>query len=291
MSFSNHAAVVYRKNSNKLVANKKSMIKNFDKTMWTNFNAFIDDRINEINIPVNSNVNTNSIDVLATKLEEIFCEAVNKVVPNIEINCSIVNLSDQSKSLIKNKKSLLRKRLQNRKSSEYNKILFESRMINNMIHNSIVNDYKRFWENKIKSICIDNNIYKQIKALSSYKSRANMPNVIENDKNEKFMSDSEKSEALACQFAFSHALTANNNSIYQEKVNENYKIYDKNLCIFQFSRVFPANFKDRNITSINENNYHSLFLSTNELKTIIKSRNNKKSFGCGSLPNFALKKM
>lgn len=66
-----------------------------------------------------------------------------------------------------------------------------------MIHNSIVHYYKRFWERKMKSIRIDNNIYKQIKAFSKYKSRENMPDVIENDMNEKFISDSEKSEALA----------------------------------------------------------------------------------------------
>lgn len=232
----------------------------------------------------------NSIDNFAKKLENIFIEAVSEFVPNIEINCNNVNLSNQSKALIKKKKTILRKRHRNRNSPEYKTILNELRMINTMIHSSIVNDYKRFWEKKLKNIRIDNNIYKQIKSLSTYKSKSSMPDVIENDMNVKFVSDSEKSEALARQFALTQSLTVNNQSIHEEIVNEKYDIYDKNVCIFQFSEEFPANFKDRNIDTV-ENINANLFLGTRELKTIIKSRNNKKSFGCVCLPNFALKKM
>lgn len=118
-----------------------------------------------------------------------------------------------------------------------------------------------------------------------------MPNVIENDMDQKFVSDNEKSEALACQFAASQSLTINNNSIYEEKVNEKYETYDLNSSIFQFSNDFPANFKDQNTAYDNENSNTGLFLSTKDLKNIIKSRNNKKSFGCDCLPNFALKRM
>lgn len=60
---------------------------------------------------------------------------------------------------------------------------------------------------------------------------------------------------------------------------------------FRFSEEFPADFKDKKITNGTENIYHNLFLSKNELKTIIKTRKNKKSFGCDFMPNFAIKKM
>lgn len=290
MSFSDHAAIVYRINSCQLIQNKKTMIKNFDKTMWVNFNTFVDSKIDELKIPVNCNMSTNSIDNFANKLQNIFIEAVSKFVPNIEINCNTVNISNQSKALIKKKKTILRKRHRNRNSPEYKRILSELRMINTMIHSSIVNDYKHFWENKIKNIRIDNNIYKQIKSLSTYKSKSSMPDVIENDMNEKFVSDREKSEALAHQFASTQSLTINNQSIYEEIVNENYEIYNKNVCIFNFSEIFPANFKDKNIDIV-ENTNANLFLSTSDLKSIIKSRNNKKSFGCDCLPNYALKRM
>lgn len=216
---------------------------------------------------------------------------MSKYVPNIEMNCNTVNLSNQSKSLIKKNKSILRKRHRNRNSPEYKKILCELRMIDTMIHNSIVYDYKRFWENGIKNIRIDNNIYKQIKSLSTYKSKSSIPDVIENDMNEKFVSNSEKSEALARQFASTQSLTVNNQSIYEQIVNEKYEIYDKNVCIFQFSEDFPANFKDRNIDNIVGNSNANLFLSTNDLQTIIKSRNNKRPFGSDCLPKYALKKM
>lgn len=291
ISFSDHAAIVLRINTSKLIANKKSVIKNFNKTNWTNFNAFIDKKINELKIPVNNNMSCDSIDLLASKLEEIFHNAIDKYVPNIEINNNSVNLSYQTKSLIKKKKSLLRKRHRNRNSPNYNQILCELRMINTMIHNSIVSDYKQFWEQKIKSIRIDNNIYKQIKSLSKYKARSDIPDIIEDETNKKFFNNSEKSEAFARQFAASNALTVNNNSIYQEIVDETYKNYDVNMSIYQFSENFPANFKDRNITNNTINNHDNLFLSTNDLKNIIKTRNNKKSYGGDGLPNFALKKM
>lgn len=134
-----------------------------------------------------------------------------------------------------------------------------------MIHGSIVNDYKRFWENKIKNIQINNNIYKQIKALSTYKTKSNLPDVIENDLNEKFVSDKEKAEALARQFASTQSLTINNQSIHEQEVNEKYEIYDKNVCIVQFSEDFPADYKDRNMNNIIENRNDKLFMSSNDL--------------------------
>lgn len=134
MSFSDHAAVIYSISSSKLIANKKSVIKNFNNTKWPLFNAFIDDKISELNIPINSNMSTTSIDIFAEKLEKIFSEAVSKFVPNLEINCSAVNLSNQSKKLIQQKKSVLRKRHRNRNSPQYRIILNELRLLNSMIH-------------------------------------------------------------------------------------------------------------------------------------------------------------
>lgn len=73
-----------------------------------------------------------------------------------------------------------------------------------MIYNSICYDYKQYWSNRLKSVKLDNNIYKQINQLSSYENKQKVPQCLTNDNNETFSNDSSKCEALADQFATTH---------------------------------------------------------------------------------------
>lgn len=165
----------------------------------------------------------------------------------------------------------------------------ELRNINVMITNSIKNDYKSFWSNRLRNIKIDNDIYKQIKSISNYKNQSKIPDTLISDNNETFSSDKQKCEALACQFAKTHELTKNTQSEYETLANETYEQYDKQEPIMNFTNRLTADFKNK--TLYNQINQSDLFLNTNELKAIIKSRKNKKSSGCDTLPNYALKRM
>lgn len=69
-----------------------------------------------------------------------------------------------------------------------------------------------------------------------------------------------------------------------------YNIYNKSEPILQFDDSQKADCELINNALIDEHT-KMLFMKTKDLKDIIKSRNNKKSSGCDSLPNFALKKM
>lgn len=111
VSFSDHAAIKYNLKTNKIIAVKKRVIKNFNKTDWIRFNSFIDMKMNELEIPLTSNMDTESIETTAEKIEKIFCEAVDKIVPNMIISTDKINISKQSKALIHKKKITSKKKV------------------------------------------------------------------------------------------------------------------------------------------------------------------------------------
>lgn len=257
-SFSDHAAILYKIKSESIVANKKQTIKGYASTNWHNFNKYVDKELQELKIPSTTNMNIHDIDETAYKIEEIFRLAVKKYVPEIEMYSETVNISKQSKALIRIKKTLLRRKHRNKNTPAFNNIICELRNVNNMIFNSISNDYRGFWKKKITKIKIDNNVFKQIKSLSTYKSKTNIPDTLKSNENKILSDDSEKCEAFANQFEKTHELTYNQTSKYEFQVNRTYDIYDKSEAILNFSNEVPADFKDKqiNVETAQKKNLH-----------------------------------
>lgn len=159
-----------------------------------------------------------------------------------------------------------------------------------MLKNSLRNDYSIYWTSKIKSIKMDNNVFKQIKQISSYKKRDEMPQILSNENNEIFVSDKQKCDGFANQFINANNLTINNASIYEDSAERCYEEYNTNIPFYNFTNDIKANFKDENIHAI-ENENSDLFLSTIQLGAIIQSRHNKKSSGPDNVSNYIIKKL
>lgn len=209
-------------------------------------------------------------------------------------------LSFHSIKLLKEKKVLLRKKHRNKLSPNYLNICADLKILNNKIEDSIKNDYSHNMEKKIKSIIVDNNVYKNIKKITDYKKRSEMPNTLYGSDNmlHKYTTDSEKANALASHFENTHLLTHKQISVMETTVKACYESYKSNeFPVINFSVDIPANFKDNNnFEQIKEThevvaNTHHYFTSNKEIENIIKSCKPKKSSGEDQSSNYILKKM
>lgn len=160
-----------------------------------------------------------------------------------------------------------------------------------MMVRSICDDYRIWWKNKLKDIRPDNNLFKNIKQLSKYKSMSEMPATIFNEnKSVEFATEREKCDAFSNHFATAHELTFHDPSSIQNEVQQINELYENPQPILSFSPDLPANFKDQQSQNLRPL-YDELFVSANDVQGIIKTRNSKKSSGTDNMPNYALKKL
>lgn len=296
--FSDHAALIHVINA-KTQTEKNITIKNYNKTNWKSLNRYLDKEITEINIPTNEILSKQNIDTYVNKIKSIYGTAIVKYVPEIKIKNKTIILSVKSMKLIKEKKTLLRQRFRQRHTVNYKKINSDIKLIEIMITNSLKNDYSKYIENRMKSIKMDNNVYKNIKQISNYKEKCELPKTLyEAEKKEtKYDSETAIANALAEHFEKNHLLTHKQVSVMETHINSIYDKYNDNTPEIRFNDIIKADFKDNNnleeiINNTDEIRYkRNLFISLKELKTIITERNTKKSQGYDKTSNFMLKKV
>lgn len=290
--FSDHSAVEMIIQCVELKKAEVYGVKCFAKTNWKKFNGYIEKELKLLEIPIEENMQTERIDTVCTKIEEIFKKAIEKHVPEKIIKSANIQLSQNTLNILKEKKKLLRRKHRNRHNSNYTLILSQLKLLTQMATNAIIQDYKNYWDHELKNIRQDNNVFKHIKRLSTYKSKSSMPHTIKDEQNNiTYNNDEEKCEALAKQFAKIHCQTASIDTQMEQRVNEVTEAYENAQPIIHFSPQMPANFMDTNNNSEVDQNIMDKFISRNELKEIIRSRNNKKSSGSDGMPNYALRKM
>lgn len=276
--------------SEKMEINEKVLSFNWCKGDFAKMSEQIDRRLNELHLPIVSNIENNQIDEAVRKLNEIFITALHSCVPTLEFKKNtLIKLSQQSVKLLAEKKSVRRSYHRNKHSQHANAIKCKLKLLANMTYNSIVADYKAFWERKFSELRIDNNIFKNIKNLSNYKKHLEMPqSMTENSNNtQQLRSNIDKANAFAKHFMGAHNLTLNSG---QPEFDERVKAYA--FETFETGKItdFAIDHMDDWIDG-DDPNISSNFVSIGEVVQTIKSRNAKKSFGNDMISNFVLKKI
>lgn len=293
--FSDHAALfINLKVEPELI--EPIYIQNFKQSKWPQMKKYIHNEISKINIPIERNLSKYEIEEYIETINEIYQNATKKYIPRIQIHTNTVQLSKQTLKLLKEKKKLLRKKHRNKAKPIMNELNNGLKHLNCMIFNSIKTDYSKQLEHQIKNVKMDNNVFKNIKKISNYKKRDQIPNTLqnENDLNIKYTTDTQKANALADHFEKIHKITNKSISVMETMVNRTYDLYNCDRPVMNFSQQCPANFKDlQNSTQQNnqQNINNEFFTSINELSNIIKTRNSKKSSGNDTTSNYILKKM
>lgn len=104
-TFSDHAAIFYEIKTEKLFKADLITINNYKRTNWVKFSNLIDKRMIELNTPIDRNLDANEIDQIAIEIENIFEHAMDNLIPKIKINKNQIELSNNSKVLIRKKKN------------------------------------------------------------------------------------------------------------------------------------------------------------------------------------------
>lgn len=137
---------------------------NWNKVNFDRLSKFIDSKLAEYYLPISCNIENDQIDTVITHLNEIFNTAIKKYVPCIEINQnSLITLSNRSLKLLREKKSARRKWFRNKNNQHANSLRTVMKLLSNMAYNSIVADYKSFWEHKFSELKAD--IFQALQAL------------------------------------------------------------------------------------------------------------------------------
>lgn len=288
---SDHAAVLLEIETEKTKRAEKRKIFNLTAARWNEFNKYVDKKVEEMKIIKFKNASQHNIDDYIQRLNKIFEEATKKYVPTVEIDkTNLIKLSTQSNALIKQKKSLRRLLQRNKHHPNANALKTEIKCLTTMICNSVTNDYKNYWNTKISGLNVDNNIFKNIKKISNYKSKYEMPTTMYEDENKTnvYNTQNEICEALSTQFENAHKITNNFGDENTNKtVEEACQIFDNNDPIVNFSIEFPANPHEGNT----QNELKNHFIDLKCLIEIVKSRNTKKSAGADHISNYMIKKV
>lgn len=296
-------------------------ITNFSGTNWKSFNKKIDQSISQLELPTNRNMTNSEIDNVIEDLSAIFQNTIDTTVPKIQIHPSgQIPLPNHILRTIKYKNKL--RRIWHNKSYNCHEQLLKSQIncLNVMIRRQTITHYEQYYQTKFKNIRLDNNVFKNIKRFSSYKARESFPNILTSNENDQetivHNSISEKANALGAHFESIHSKTlnlgspefthqisslinsvSNDNTPLTDFSNEHladteniaHPFYDKlNDPPIQITQPFAIPGKKE---LIKNNNIHISFTNSKEVESIIKSKNNKKSFGPDGLPNYALRKM
>lgn len=162
-------------------------------------------------------------------------------MPDIKIPHGKVDLSLKSLHLIKEKRKLMRKKYRNRNNANIVQIKEQLKLTNKLLVRSISDDYRKWWQNKLKNIRPDNNLFKNIKSISKHKSMCDIPSIMydENKINE-YVTEKEKCDAFSKHFAAAHELTFSNHSSIQNGVQHVNELYENPAPIFQGKSAFPA---------------------------------------------------
>lgn len=268
------------------------LVWNWDQCDWDKFNQIIDRELKNSAIPDNINIDKDQIDSFVSKIESIFENALKESCPKVKLNLSrLIKLSKRSLALIHRKKKIRRKLFRHRNDAN---ALAELKMLNNMIFNSIADDYRINFMNKIKSISTSNpNIFREIQRISNYKKREGLPSIMTNDDSAIYKTDQEKANGFATQFAsVNHINTEHEefedfNMMVEHEVDTWFE-RNENQTIVEFSDEIRASdpYAYMNIIGRDPSNK---FISPTNLKAITKSRNNKKSTGGDGITNQMLK--
>jgi len=253
------------------------------------------------------------------KLSNLFLTTIDSTVPKIIINPdNQIPLPPHIINLIKYKNKLRRQwHAKNYNYSDYT-LKSQIKCLNVMISRQISAHYNQHFTTKLKAIRPDNNLYKNIKQFSGYKARSKFPNLLtstENANPQIHATTEEKAEAMGSFFENIHKKNMNLGdptrtaeiitTIHQEQKTP--LIYFNSIQSADQSTTHFHPFPNNQNTPIHHidqpinipgqrqltqnNQTYMNFTTPNELIEIVKSKNNKKSFGTDGLPNYALRKL
>lgn len=197
--YSDHNAIVFVCVIDSTICAKELTYKYVYKNVkWDVINKKIEDEISKLELPITRNLSPNEIDCVTEKLQESICTVIDKYVKKIPKNeNTYIQESNQTKMLKQNLKVLQRRKKRARNPLSLNDIENSIKLIKNMITNSLSNDYRVFWNDTLKNISINNDVFGNIRRCSKYGKKNTASNIMIDSQNKIYSTDSDKANFLS----------------------------------------------------------------------------------------------
>lgn len=283
---SDHHAVLTQLGPCLTLRSRPKLIPDYSRTDWDNFNRTLNTKLSTLEIPLDRNLSKNELDVVAENLQAILQETADLHVPNYRLDKNYqVLLDDATLHCIRIRKTVRRQIFRARLQPGGPSPLLQAilRNLNTLISQRIYHCRTRQFEDRLKGIRHNNDVYKNIKRISGGSQLAG-PLLTNNVSHN---SDASKADLLGETFEANHNLTLGfgdptSNELINRTVSEEFQNFGNTVTTFSptSNAFFPPE----------RDNPHG-FPNANLLMGIIKGSNSKKSPGIDKLSNFALKKM
>jgi hypothetical protein len=281
-TFSDHDGVILNIGNSNFSEDEIRMIRDFKNTDITEFQNKIAEGINTFQMDSSRNLSNEEITEGLENLNNIIKDTIEVTVPKIQIKQKgLIILDQQTIELIKYKKKL-RRRLHRTGDISVKPIINNLDII---IQEQIRITHNKYWENKMKSIKMNKDTFKQIKNIVGARSHHKMPplsiNGIEIEE------DVEKAEEIAKYWEHVYMPNITTDDETLRRVNNSVQnLKEDTAPLFHFNAEANS-LKSNRIENVNYN----MFMGMEDLNEILKSRNNKQSAGNDLLPMSLLKKL
>lgn len=294
---SDHGAIVFEFKISALICKKNPPCRFvYNNVKWNTLNKHIENKLIDLKIPQTRNMSTNEIDNLAIDIQEAICDTVEKYIKKIPVNdYAYIEESAQTKSLKHNLKILQRRKARARNPLSSDNIQNSINLLKNMIKNSLENDYRLFWGNKLSNMAVNNDVFGNIRRCSKYGKRDSSSGIMIDCQSRVYSTDKDKVTFLSEKFMKNHLVfnEVNGDLSFFNEVEQKVNPLRNNEYIVNFSETFPARVNVKNNSEIAQCSYRAneIFMSLQKTLNIIKTRNNKKSSGNDCLSNYIIKKL
>lgn len=297
------------------------IINDFAHTNWTTFNQKIEDGLSNILLICDRKLTNDEIDELLLKVTELLQNTIGTEVPKTTIKqAGQIPLPKKIVLVLKYKNKLRRIWHRNKYKHTDLTLISQIKCLNIMIKKLISNHYNSYYETKLSNIRPDNNLYKNLKKFSGFKMNEKFSDSLKSGDNNQLFSPQEKVNGLGQHFENVHKRTSKQGDAeFSESIGNVIKneFINKNINLTSFNQVKSA---DQSITefhpfdnilndpplpyptqqplqiagqiNLQTNNWNYMNFSTGEeIISIIKSKNSKKSFGSDGISNYVLRKL
>lgn len=297
-SFSDHMGISNVIKTNGGFRNDFTEIYLFDKTNIKKMNSFIDDAVGKYNIPVNKNIKNEEIENIVEKMDTVFRDVINKLVPRTKIKIHNIKMSEHTK-LIKNEVKK-RYRLLKRNNIGCDSIGFRDnfnqyKLLKNCFLNSLKHDTNKYYQNQFSMVTNTADSFGFIKKFTPHKKRERIPETLftNGEKNKRVIGYDDICNELAERFHENNKIPLNIRSGFENKAES----AGKNIETIESSIIFDDFIgadilHDEHLDGINKTlpvKSRNLLTSTCEITGVIGNRPNKKSFGDDMMPYYIIK--
>lgn len=280
-----HAVQLIIRPSNVPAAQQAQTLLDYNNTDWRIFRDTVDTGCATIPIISNRNMSPEEIDTAVSDLTSLIANTIHNQVPVKTIkNTTLLNLPQSILDIISYKKTLRRRWQRHHYDPNDHHLISEIRCTDKLITDQLRIIYEDHWVRSLSAIQTDHRVFNHINKYSARKKKKPITHLSHNGN--LFEDDSEIANLLGSHFEQVHHRNLHlGDANLTTSINNNIRTeFRQNIPKVIFSESHPAN-------PSNGLNPDLHLTSIDNLRSIIKSRNNKKSSGNDNISNYVLRKL